>query len=262
MKLEKQSKYLMDSKQMLSRYGKKLSLENIEKAILCFSPSVAEKLKRIYKPNRVHSLGACWDIYNKEKTLVLSQFGVGPSPTLLVWEYLKNFQIPKVFSVGAIASFDKKLKLGQQLLIQQAYEEYFPALDTKSSLKRKTAKKKKDVKKNKELLLIQTAYPLESKKLIKRFSLSSVTSVSCNQPYKLTKKHLRFYLSHFVSGLEMESAFLLSSSKTDQIPTFCLAVVSDFLDERAWDLGFSHKKFQNSFLDLLEKLLTHTDRKL
>ena len=53
----------------------------------------------------------------------------------------------------------------------------------------------------------------------------------------------------------MEASALISASKEFKIPIFCLAVVSDFLDDKKWEMNFSHREFQNSLFSLLQKLL-------
>ena len=180
----------MQSKNFVARYGKNLFLEDIEKAILCFSSATAKKLQSLYKGERIHSLGACWDIYTKNKSLVVSQFGVGSPSALLQFEYLKAFKFPLVFSLGSIASFDKHLNLGQQLFIQQAYEESFPSLYVKNTSKKQNSKNVEKSEKRIEKHLIKNPHKAESEKLIKKLSLLPITSVSCDTPYKITKKKL------------------------------------------------------------------------
>ena len=248
------TKYLMDSEKFVSNYAEDLPLKGIKKAILCFSPSTAKKLKISHKGKRIYSLGSCWDIYEKTQSVVVSHFGVGASASLIQFEYLKAFKIPLIFSLGAIASFNKKLKLGQQLFIHQAYEEENSSLYyhlKNLSKKQWAANFRKKTKKQ----FIKNPYKKEAGKLIKDLSLQPVTSVSCNRPYKIQKEDYKFYISHKISGLEMEASSLISEGKQQKVPLFCLAVVSDFLDKNNWEMGFSKKKFKNSLFDLLEKLL-------
>lgn len=245
--------YLMDAKKFIALYGKNLSLEGVEKAILCFSPATAKKLQMLYKGKRIYSLGSCWDIYTENKSVVISHIGIGAPAALMQFEYLKAFNIPLVFSLGAIASLDKNLKLGQQLFIHQAYNEEISYLYERSN-----ASSKKQRSANLKKRIIKNLHKKESDKLMKDLSLLPITSVSCNRPYKIKKENYQFYVSHNFSALEMEAFALMFAGKQSQMPVFCLAVVSDFLDESNWKIGFSHKKFKNSLFALLEKLLFYS----
>ena len=255
MKLQKKSSYLMNSRHFVEVYAKKLVLQNIEKAILCFSPAMATRLQASYKAKRIYSLGACWDIYQTHKSLVVSQFGMGAPAALLQWEYLKTFQIPVVFSLGAMASFDKKLKLGDKLFIQKAYEDIFSASNFQKDPMKQILKNPKQIAKKIKKQAVKNSFKKESDKLIKDLCLLPVTSLSCGKPYNITKELYPFYMSLPLSGLEMEASTLMSASKKDKIPLFCLALVSDFLSDKVWEMGFSHKTFKNNFFSLLEKLL-------
>ncbi len=267
----------MDSEKFVARYAKNLFLKELEKAILCFSPGVAKKLQNLYKGKRIYCLGAYWDIYEKNKSVVVSHFGIGVGASLIQFEYLKALKLPLVFSLGAIASFDKKLNLGQKLFIQRAYEETSSSLNSKNTLKQhdkqsnNQSKNKQEISKQirKKLqegqieqseqimneLFIKNPHKKTAGQLIKDLSLLPITSLSCDRPYNIQKKNYPLYIAHNISGLEMEASALMSVGKQHKIPVFCMAVVSDFLSEKGWDMGFSHKAFQNSLFALLEKLL-------
>ena len=244
----------MNSEKFVANYAGNLSLEGIGKAILCFSPSTTKKLKILHKGKRIYSLGACWDIYEKAQSVVVSQFGFGAPVSLIQFEYLKAFKIPLIFSLGAIASFNKELQLGQQLLIHQAYEEENSTLYY--NLKKLSKKQRELILKEKiKKQFIKNPYKKEADKLIRDFSLQPVISVSCDRPYKIRQEDYQFYISRKISGLEMEASALISEGKQQKVPLFCLAVVSDFLDGNNWKIGFSRKEFKNSLFSLLEKLL-------
>ena len=251
---DRKTAYLMDSEKFVANYAGNLSLEGIDKAILCFSPSTAKKLKVLHKGKRIYSLGSCWDIYERAQCVVVSHFGVGASASLIQFEYLKAFKIPLIFSLGAIASFDKTLKLEQKLFIHQAFEEENSSLYY--NLK-KLSKKQRELrlKEKTEKQFIKNPYKKEAKKLIKDLSLQPVISVSCDRPYKIQQEDYQFYISRKISGLEMEAFALISEGKQKKVPLFCLAVVSDSLDENNWKIGFSKKEFKNSLFSLLDKLL-------
>ena len=234
----------MDSELFVAKYAEKIQLKGIKKAILCFSASTAKKLQKAFDGKRIHCLGACWDIYTKNETLVISQFGLGAPSALLQFEYLKAFQTPSIFSLGSLASFHQKHSLGQELFIQKAYYEKKSYFSNKSTQKFFL-----------ENQMIENPSKELAKKLIKNYSLSPITSVSCDTPYKISKKDFYFYKRHKISGLEMEAAPLMFASKEEKIPLFCLAIVSDFISDNHWEMGFSHKKVQKALFHLLEKLL-------
>lgn len=238
---------LFDSQKFVQAYAKKLNLENIKKTIFCFSSSTAKKISLQYKAKTYFCLGARFDIYKDFKTLIVSQFGYGPSAAILQLEYLSALGIKTFYSFGMTCSLSKDFKLGQILLIEKAY----PSLHT---FILKDFKKQTSVSYLKDHLL-KTSYQEDIKNLAQNFKIPCVKSLSSFFPFEETQDNYKIYCSQNISVLEMEAYHLLSLAQKKDLKIFCFCCVSDFINTSSWETFFSDKSLQKKAYDFLSRLL-------
>ena len=101
---------LTDSQSFIKKYGKNLPFENINKAVLCFCPFAVQKLFKNSKGHvkRRSALAARFDFFEKEKTVLVSSFGMGAPAAVICLEHLRSFGVKKIFSLGLAGSFSGK----------------------------------------------------------------------------------------------------------------------------------------------------------
>ena len=232
----KNSAYFLKISDFTNKYGKKVDLQGINQAILCFNPSVAKKISEKYKPKKVFAFGSCLDIYKDFQKVIVSQFGVGSPASLLQLEYMKSFGIKEFFSVGTACALSSELKISQGVFIEKAYgRTSYSSCDAESSF------------------FVENSHLEEGRRWAHLLNLKPVTSWTSDAPYRETE--LNKYLSKGVSCLEMEASALIAMARDDFLKIFCVAFISDCLEKDQWNLSFSHPKLKANLFDFLEKLL-------
>ena len=218
--------------------GKKKVPQSAKRAILCFSPSVARKLSQKYQATTLFTLGARFDFYKKEDTLVVSQFGRGAPASVLQLEHLIALNIQEFWSVGVAGGFGSERSLGEVVFIKEAYRDEGCSYHYK-----------KDISSVKNL----------NENRINKWSCPHVKSWTTDAPYRETLLEFEKWEKEGLSCVEMEASALMIVAEYYSKPLFCFAVISDLIKDKKWDMGFSHSVVQDKLLSLSEKLLFYYD---
>lgn len=258
---------LFDNQRFVQTYAKKLSLDQVEQAIFCFSSSSAKKISLTQPVQTSFCLGARFDIYKDFKTVIVSQFGYGASAAALQLEYLSALGIKRFYCLGMACSLSEEQAVAQMVLINKAY----PSLH-KSNLEDSNSNKSslEDSNSNKSILktsssnksidffkenFIDQSQCKDTQKLAQDFDVSCVTSLSSLFPFQEQKADYQLYRSQKISVLEMEAYYLMSLAKQKDLKLFCFCCLSDFVTQDSWQTHFSNKNLQKQTSLFLENLL-------
>ena len=212
--------------------------KNVETGILCFSPAVAEQIAQKFGVQGKHALGAKFYFFENQKTLVVSQFGLGAPAAVVQLEHLKVFSIKQVFSLGLAGGLSGKYPVGEKLFIQEAFRDEGCSHHYQSTS-----------------ISIRNPHAEISKTLINQLKLKTVKSWTTDAPYRETNPEIDKWITHALSCVEMEASALMTVADYYSLPLFCLAVLSDFIEKGTWYRNFSHSLVKKNLAFLLESLL-------
>ena len=212
--------------------------KNVETGILCFSPVAAEQTAQKFGVRGKHALGAKFYFFENQKTLLVSQFGMGAPAAVMQLEHLKVFSVKKVFSLGLAGGLSGKYSVGEKLFIQEAFRDEGCSYHYESTS-----------------ASIKNSHAEISKKLITQLKLKTVKSWTTDAPYRETNPEIDKWIAHGLSCVEMEASALMTVAHYYSLPLFCLAVLSDFMEKETWYRNFSHSSVKKNLAFLLESLL-------
>ena len=210
--------------------------KNIQKAIICFSPVAAQKLRNEFQGKRKKILGAVFDFYEKKNTVVLSNFGIGAPAAVVYLEYLRALGLKVIFSFGWTGAFSPNLSLGDIVFIQKAFRDEGTSYHYKP-------------KKNLCPFIKNT-----NQNILKHFAAKPVVSWTTDAPYRETKQELEKWKKKGASCVEMEASALMSVGQYYHLDIFCFAVISDILTQSTWQIGFSNKYIHQNFYKNFKKI--------
>ena len=212
--------------------------KNAKTGILCFSPLVAKQTAKKFGGQEKNVLGAKFHFFENQKTLLVSQFGMGAPAAVIQLEYLKVFSVKRVFSLGLAGGLSNKYPVGEKLFIQEAFR------DEGCSHHYQAATPS-----------IKNPHEEASQKLIRQLNLTSVKSWTTDAPFRETEWECDKWIKQGLSCVEMEASALMTVADYYSLPLFCLAVLSDFMEEGIWHRSFSNPLVKKHLLSLLESLL-------
>lgn len=212
--------------------------QNVETGILCFSPLAAEQMAKKFGGRKKYALGATFHFFEKHKTLLVSQFGMGAPAAVIQLEYLKVFSVKRVFSLGLTGGLNEKYPVGTGVFIQEAFRDegcsyhYLAAAPS-----------------------VKNPHTEDGKKLTEKLKLTPVKSWTTDAPFRETQQEFEKWTKKELACVEMEASALMAAAGCHSLPLFCLAVISDFMKQGAWHRGFSNPSVKKRMLSLLEALL-------
>ncbi|MCY4512619.1 MAG: hypothetical protein OXB86_02905 [Bdellovibrionales bacterium] len=212
--------------------------KNVETGILCFSPVVAEQIAQKFGIQGKRALGAKFYFFENQKTLLVSQFGIGAPAAVVQLEYLKVFSVKRVFSLGLAGGLSNKFPAGEKLFIQEAFRDEGCSHHYQAT----TAS-------------IRNSHIKTGKRLISQLNLKAVKSWTTDAPFRETNLELDKWIKHGLSCVEMEASALMTVADYYSLPLFCLAVLSDFIEKGTWQRSFSDPLVKKNLESLLESLL-------
>ena len=214
--------------------------KEVETGILCFSSAAAELMAKKFGIQGKRALGAKFYFFKNQKTLLVSQFGMGAPAAVMQLEYLKVFSIKRVFSLGLAGGLSSQNPVGEALFIQEAFRDegcsYHYQATTPS---------------------IKNPHQETGQKLIKQLQLKAVKSWTTDAPFRETEQEFKKWTNQGRSCVEMEASALMTVANYQSLPLFCVAVISDFMKKGIWHRGFSNPLVKKRLLSLLESLLSY-----
>ena len=214
--------------------------KGVKTGILCFSSAAAEQTANKFGVKGKRTLGAKFYFFENQKTLLVSQFGMGAPAAVMQLEYLKVFSVQRVFSLGLAGGLSGKNPVGEALFIQEALRDEGCSYHYQATAPS-----------------IKNLHEETNQKLIKQLQLKAVKSWTTDAPFRETKREFEKWISQGLSCVEMEASALMTVADYHSLPLFCLAVISDFMEKGIWHRGFSNPLVKKRFLSLLESLLSY-----
>ena len=187
---------------------------------------------------RNHALGAKFHFFQKQKTLLVSHFGMGAPAAVIQLEYLKVFSVKRVFSLGLAGGLHDTNPIGTGVFIQEAFRDEGCSYHYRAAA---------PSVKNPHLEI--------GNKLTERLKLTTVKSWTTDAPFRETQWECEKWTKEGLSCVEMEASALMTVADYHSLPLFCLAVISDFMNQGTWHRGFSNPLVKKRLLSLLESLL-------
>ena len=217
----------------------KTRFSGMDRGILCFSPKVARRLAKKHGAQSSLFLGACFSSFPKQKTVIVSQFGVGAPASVIQLEYLIAGGLKTIYSLGLAGGFSDKLRVGEPVFIEEAYRDEGCSYHYKPPS-----------------LSIKNPHPDMYSGFIKQLSIKSCASWTTDAPYRETDVEFKKWKDKGLSCVEMEASALMAVGEFYSKPVFCLAVISDEIDQKLqWNKHFSSSLVEDTMVSVLEKLL-------
>ncbi len=214
-----------------------------ERAILCFSSSVARSLRKTqYFEKTIYKMGCTIDLYKRkngkeEITVgVMSDIGIGAPASVLCLEQLRVLGVKEFISMGMVGSLNPDLKIGERVIIVKAFR------DEGCSYHYKSPSSYVELSRNKL-------------SIFEKMNLKSVVSWTTDAPCRETKEEVLYFQSQGVECVEMEASALMAVGEHYGLDVFCMGVVSDHLSAQGWTPQFSHPDIRKSLYELLNEVL-------
>ena len=209
--------------------------------ILCFHIPLLRWATKGRKARKVRGFyGETYSLRGADDVVVVGNFGIGAPVTAILTEDWAAQGATNIISLGVAGSLSSTYATGESLLVKAA-------IGSDGTSQRYVA-------------TVQTH--CASKKLVSQLQSAeverTVTSWTCDTPYRESWQEVQTHLANGVAVVEMEIAALYAVAQALSIHAAAVVVIADSLGEGGWMLAPEWHKvetgLQHAFLSIVEAL--------
>lgn len=233
----KHAKDAMFSPQEFLNYNRKIKwlpkINPPKGAIMCYSKSFIELIKKKHKTKKIEAFGAEFYILKETNNQigVVGNFGIGSPAACVVLEEMISWGIKRFITIGTAGALQKNLKVGDLIVCEKAIRDegtshhYIKDSKYAYASKRMTEKIKDSLKRFKQKCTTGTSWTIDA-------------------PYRETVAEARHYQKEGVHTVEMEASALFAVAKYRNVDIGAVFTVSDSLAELEWNPQFHLRKIR------------------
>lgn len=202
-------------------------------AIMCYSKSFIELIKKKHKTEKIDAFGAEFYMLKETNNQIglVGNFGIGAPAACVVLEEMISWGIKRFITIGTAGTLQKNLKVGDLIVCEKAIRDEGTSHHYIKNSKYAYASKKMTE---------------EIENSLKRFKQKYIvgTSWTIDAPYRETVAEARQYQKEGVHTVEMEASALFAVAKYRNVDIGALFTISDSLAELEWDPQFHRRKLR------------------